>query len=73
LLLFTDGLIEGFADPAAPERLGEEATLEIVDRHHRAGRSGSELVDAVVAEVEARHGGPLIDDVAVCLVEGSWR
>ena len=73
LLLFTDGLIEGYADPMSQERLGEEATLEIIDRHHRSGRTGAELVDAVVAEVEARHGGPLMDDVAVCLVEGSWR
>lgn len=73
LLLFTDGLIEGYAAPDSQDRLGEQATLEIVDRHHRAGLTGSELVDAVVSEVESRHGGPLVDDVAVCLIEGSWR
>jgi serine phosphatase RsbU (regulator of sigma subunit) len=73
LMLFTDGLIEGFADPMASDRLGEEATLEIVSRHHRAGARATKLVDAVVAEVEERHGGPLVDDLAVCLVEGSWR
>jgi serine phosphatase RsbU (regulator of sigma subunit) len=73
LMLFTDGLIEGFADPVSVDRLGEHATLEIVERHHRSGVTGPELVDAVVADVESRHGGPLIDDVAVCLVEGSWR
>lgn len=73
LLLFTDGLVEGFADPRSQERLGEQATLEIVGRHHRAGAKGEALVDALVAEVEARHGGPLIDDLAVCLVEGAWR
>jgi hypothetical protein len=55
------------------DRLGEDATLEIVARHHRGGLRGSPLVDAVVAEVEERHGGPLVDDVAVCLVEGAWR
>jgi len=73
LLLFTDGLIEGFADPLTRLRLGEEAMLEIAVRHHLAGARGSGLVDAVVAEAVERHGGPLIDDVAVCLVEGSWR
>jgi serine phosphatase RsbU (regulator of sigma subunit) len=73
LLLFTDGLIEGFADPVSQDRLGEQATLEIVDGLHRAGARGTTLVDSLVAEVEARHGGPLIDDVAVCLVEGTWR
>ena len=73
LLLFTDGLIEGFADPLSQERLGEQATLEIVSRLHQAGARGTALVDAVVAEVEQRHGGPLIDDLAVCLVEGTWR
>jgi serine phosphatase RsbU (regulator of sigma subunit) len=73
LMLFTDGLIEGYVDPSSSERLGEQATLEIAARHHRDGRRGSDLVDRVVAEVEERHGGPLVDDVAVCLIEGAWR
>jgi serine phosphatase RsbU (regulator of sigma subunit) len=73
LLLFTDGLIEGFAGPTSSDRLGEDATLEIAHRHHRWGARGDALVDAIVAEVEERHGGPLIDDLAVCLVSGGRR
>lgn len=73
ILLFTDGLVEGFAAPMGPERLGDDAMIEIAAARHRGGARGSDLVDGLVADVEALHGGPLIDDVAVCLVEGSWR
>ena len=61
------------AAPGIEDRLGEDAVLEIVRRTHAAGARGNALLDVVVAEVEARHGGPLTDDVAVCLVQGSWR
>ncbi len=73
LMLYTDGLIEGRAGPDQRERLGEARTLEIVRRHHRSGAVGEVLIDAVVTEVEQLHGGPLSDDVAVCLVDGRWR
>ena len=73
LLMYTDGLIEGHATPGAEDRLGEDEAIEIVRRTHATGARGNQLLDAVVVEVEARHGGPLTDDVAVCLVQGSWR
>jgi serine phosphatase RsbU (regulator of sigma subunit) len=73
LLVYTDGLIEGRADPGSTERLGERRALEILERHRASGAAGSELIHSLVAEVESRHGGPLTDDVAVCLVGGAWR
>ncbi len=73
LLMYTDGLIEGRAAPDTTDRLGEDAVLEIVRRDHHAGARGNALLDAVVSEVEQRHGGPLSDDLAVCLVQGAWR
>jgi serine phosphatase RsbU (regulator of sigma subunit) len=71
-LLYTDGLVEGRAHASSDERLGEDRALAIV-RRHWAVVDGMALVDAVVTEVEEAHGGPLTDDVAVCLVEGRWR
>jgi serine phosphatase RsbU (regulator of sigma subunit) len=73
LLMYTDGLVEGRAAPDTTDRLGEQGVLEIVRRHHDAGTRGNALLDAVVAEVEKRHGGPLSDDLAVSLVQGAWR
>ncbi|MFP3900750.1 MAG: PP2C family protein-serine/threonine phosphatase [Acidimicrobiia bacterium] len=68
LLLYTDGLIEGFAAPGSPERLGTEAVLQIVEA--LCGREATEagILDALLADVERRNGGPLADDVALCLV-----
>jgi serine phosphatase RsbU (regulator of sigma subunit) len=73
LMLYTDGLVEGHAGPGTRERLGEARALDIVRRHHHAGTEGTDLIDAVVSEVEQLHGAPLDDDVAVCLVRGRWR
>jgi hypothetical protein len=50
------------------ERLGGEGAAAIV--RDLAGRHGvgPELLDALLAEVEQRHGGALDDDVALLLV-----
>jgi serine phosphatase RsbU (regulator of sigma subunit) len=68
LLLYTDGLIEGWASPTANTRLGVEALLPIIDDFHRLGTSPDRLLDGLLAEAQRRNGGPLGDDVALCLV-----
>ncbi|MDP9397810.1 MAG: SpoIIE family protein phosphatase [Actinomycetota bacterium] len=69
LLLFTDGLIEGYSGGAGPDRLGVEGLtglLEEADQRHAA--QPGEFVDAVLDAVERQHGGELTDDVALVLV-----
>jgi serine phosphatase RsbU (regulator of sigma subunit) len=68
VLLYTDGLVEGRAAPDGAQRLGIHALLPIVDDFHRMGTSDSELLDGLLAEARRRNGGPLTDDVALCLV-----
>jgi serine phosphatase RsbU (regulator of sigma subunit) len=68
VLAYTDGLIEGRADAARRERLGGEGAVEIVRDLVASHGAGPELLDALLAEVEHRHGGALDDDVALLLV-----
>lgn len=67
ILLFTDGLVEGYAEPGGPERLGIEAVLEILTRSG-LGPDATSALDDLLIEVERRNGAPLVDDVALCLV-----
>jgi serine phosphatase RsbU (regulator of sigma subunit) len=69
LLLYTDGLIEGWAAPEARTRLGVPALLPIIDDFHRLGTTPDGLLDGLLAEAQRRNGGPLTDDVALCLVQ----
>jgi serine phosphatase RsbU (regulator of sigma subunit) len=68
VLLYTDGLIEGRTAPGAAERFGIERLIALTDELTRAGVSAAGLLDGLLAEVQARNGGPLADDVALCLV-----
>lgn len=68
VLMYTDGLIEGRAAPGARERLGVAALVELVDELTGRGLEGSDLLDALLTEVQARNGAPLADDVALCLL-----
>jgi serine phosphatase RsbU (regulator of sigma subunit) len=70
LLLFTDGLIEGFAGVGNSARLGDEGMQELLTAQLTAGRRGRELVENLMQDVRERNGGDLTDDVAVVLV--SW-
>jgi PAS domain S-box-containing protein len=68
LLCYTDGLIEGRQGPGSSERFGIERLVETVTalapRHPQPG----ELLDRLLATVQAANGGQLSDDVAiVCL------
>jgi serine phosphatase RsbU (regulator of sigma subunit) len=62
LLCFTDGLIEGFN--AAPARLGVDGLMRVLSLH-ASDTDTNYLVDALIAEVVARNGGALADDVAL--------
>ncbi len=68
LLLYTDGLIEA-RDPATGEFLWTDGLLELVGRERDT--SAADLPARLVERAEAFNGGPLLDDVAVLLLEGS--
>lgn len=68
VLLYTDGLIEGRAAQGSSERLGIEATVELIDQLTATGLTGTDFLDALLAEAHARNGAPMTDDVALCLV-----
>jgi serine phosphatase RsbU (regulator of sigma subunit) len=68
LLLYTDGIVEGWADANHIGRLGVGALIEVLDLLRAQGLAGAELLDALIDEVQRRNGLPLRDDVALCLV-----
>jgi serine phosphatase RsbU (regulator of sigma subunit) len=68
LLLYTDGIVEGWADTNHTERLGVEVLIEVLDMLRARGLAGTALLDALIDEVQRRNGLPLRDDVALCLV-----
>jgi serine phosphatase RsbU (regulator of sigma subunit) len=68
LLLYTDGIVEGWADADHSERLGVETLIEVLDVLRARGLTGVALLDALIDDVQRRNGRPLRDDVALCLV-----
>ena len=68
LLMYTDGLIEGWSTPGGDDRLGVEGVCEILSSQSEAWRQSAELPAWLVSEVEERNGGALADDVAVVLI-----
>ncbi|MEV6123608.1 SpoIIE family protein phosphatase [Streptomyces sp. NPDC052077] len=68
LMLYTDGLIEGYTGEGR-ERLGEDGMVELVRRRLSEGLRGEELLRETVNEVRALNGGELADDVAVVLLD----
>lgn len=70
LLLFTDGLIEGFDGTSPRSRLGEEGLHRLLERLLAQGLDGERLGEELIAEVRQLNGGDLTDDVAVVLL--SW-
>jgi serine phosphatase RsbU (regulator of sigma subunit) len=67
LLFYTDGLIEGRAAESSRERFGAHRLVQTLRR--RAERRRAVDLDEVVDSVLRANGGPLLDDVAVLLVE----
>jgi serine phosphatase RsbU (regulator of sigma subunit) len=68
LLMYTDGLIEGWATPEATERMGVDGLCRIVAGPERGRVALPELPGWLLGQAEERNGGPLADDVAVLLV-----
>jgi serine phosphatase RsbU (regulator of sigma subunit) len=69
LLMYTDGLIEGWSAPdSGGERLGVDGLCRMLAERDRAATARTELPNWLLGEVEVRNGGPLADDVAVLLV-----
>jgi serine phosphatase RsbU (regulator of sigma subunit) len=68
MVLFTDGLIEGYDGQAPGQRLGEDGMQRVLTRLLQEGLAGKELADTLLAEVQERNGGDLTDDVALLLL-----
>ncbi|HEU4912084.1 MAG TPA: SpoIIE family protein phosphatase [Actinomycetes bacterium] len=70
LVLFTDGLIEGFDGVTQGRRLGDGGLHAVLAGLLEAGFTGNELAVTLLDEVRRRNGGELTDDVAVLML--SW-
>jgi serine phosphatase RsbU (regulator of sigma subunit) len=71
LMLYTDGLIEGWANGEGGERLGVDGLCKLLARPDRATVPPADLPRWLAGEVELGNGGPLADDVAVLLLTPS--
>jgi serine phosphatase RsbU (regulator of sigma subunit) len=70
LMLYTDGLVEGYAG-LRPGRLGEDGLLRLLRSRTQVPSwtaDPDDLLSALVLDVEATNDGPLVDDVAVLLM-----
>jgi serine phosphatase RsbU (regulator of sigma subunit) len=71
LLLYTDGLIEGFDGPDRAERLWTTGLLQLLAE--QGHRDLTTLADWLVGQAEKLNGGPLSDDVATLLLSQAGR
>jgi serine phosphatase RsbU (regulator of sigma subunit) len=67
LLIYTDGLIEGF-DGDVRDRLGVDGLCAILDAFRENVPTPHQLPGWLVGQAEARNGEPLADDVAMLLL-----
>lgn len=67
LMLFSDGLVEGWSGQDDGERLGVEGLVELIDDspHEETGT----LLDHLISTAERLHGEALSDDVAALVLE----
>jgi serine phosphatase RsbU (regulator of sigma subunit) len=70
LLLFTDGLVEGYTGLDRSARLGEDGMRQLLAEQLLSGATGHALVEGLMHDVRSKNGGELTDDVAILLV--SW-
>ena len=70
LLLYTDGLSEAIVSQDARERLGEEGLTAAIAARLDGALLDEARLDTVLADIEARAGGPLADDVAIVMITG---
>jgi FixJ family two-component response regulator len=68
LLMYTDGLIEGWNTVEGGDRLGVDGLCRLVAGALESGSRGPDLPGWLVGAVQERNGGPLADDVAVVLI-----
>ncbi len=73
LLLYTDGLIEGFDEPATRRRLGEGGLRDLIPGILASGLDGPALFEEMLRQVTELNGGELIDDVAVLMLSWAGR
>lgn len=66
LLIYTDGLIEGYAN--GPERLGVDGLCDLIRSRDAAAVPPAALPGWLVEQATSRNGGPLADDVAILLL-----
>lgn len=65
MLMYTDGVLEATIG-AGPARIGKDGLLAVVDAALAA--APDDVVDLVLSEVRARHGGDLVDDTALVVL-----
>jgi serine phosphatase RsbU (regulator of sigma subunit) len=70
MLLYTDGLVEGYSGTDRSMRLGDDGMRDLLAQQLAAGASGHALVEGLMHDVRTKNGGELTDDVAILLV--SW-
>jgi serine phosphatase RsbU (regulator of sigma subunit)/anti-sigma regulatory factor (Ser/Thr protein kinase) len=68
LLFYTDGLVEGRADPGSAERFGLARLSAWLARPEHRELRGPILLDRLLNDVRQAHGDELDDDVALMLV-----
>jgi serine phosphatase RsbU (regulator of sigma subunit) len=66
-LFYTDGLTDARVAPGSHERFGEERLKKWLER--TGGRPlDQQIVDELVADIQAANGGPFADDVALLAI-----
>ncbi len=70
LLFYTDGLVEGRAEPDSAERFGLARVSEWLARPENRDVPAAALLDRLLDDVRRAHGDELDDDVALMLVSG---
>ena len=68
LLLYTDGLVEGYANPDARERFGIAGLVPLLDGVGAAACLDARALDDLLGQVQAANDKPFGDDVALLVV-----
>jgi serine phosphatase RsbU (regulator of sigma subunit) len=68
LLVYTDGLVDGYAKPGDEERLDVAGLCELLTEPAGQGRPVGQLPGWLFDRAEEANGGPLADDVAMLLL-----
>ena len=68
LLVYTDGLVEGYAEPGAEDRLDVTGLCELLAGPAIRKQPAGQLTSWLFERAEQANGGPLADDVAMLLL-----